>query len=39
MPFGLGNAPAMFEQLMESVMWGLTYEACLVYVGDVIIVG
>jgi hypothetical protein len=39
MPFGLGKAPAVFEHLMESVLRGLTYEACLVCLGDVIVIG
>jgi predicted RNase H-like HicB family nuclease len=38
-PFGLCNAPTTFEWLMESVLRGLTYEACLVYLDDVIVVG
>jgi hypothetical protein len=30
MLFGLSNAPAMFERLMEAVLRGLTYESWLV---------
>jgi len=36
MPFGLCNPPATFERLIESVLRGLTYDACLAYLDDVI---
>ncbi|GBM17772.1 Retrovirus-related Pol polyprotein from transposon 297 [Araneus ventricosus] len=39
MAFGLCNAPATFERLMERVLRGLTSEACLVYVDDILIIG
>ena len=39
MPFGLCNAPATFERLMENVMAGLQWESLLVYLDDIIIFG
>jgi hypothetical protein len=31
MHFGLCNTPATFERIMETVLRGFTYDACLVY--------
>lgn len=39
MPFGLCNAPATFERLMEYVLAGLSWKVCLVYLDDIIVYG
>ena len=39
LPFGLCNAPATFEKLVEIVLAGLHWETCLVYIDDIIVCG
>ena len=39
MAFGLSNAPATFERLMETVLKGLLWDRCMCYLDDVIVYG
>ena len=37
MPFGLCNAPSLFQRIMEIALTGLQWKTCLVYLDDIII--
>ena len=37
MPFGLCNAPATFEPMIEQILGSLLSKICLMYLDDVII--
>ena len=39
MSFGLCNAPATFESMMETMLRGLLWRKCLVYLDDIIVFG
>ena len=39
MPFGLVNAPATFERLMERVLRGIVWKECLLYLDDILVFG
>ena len=39
MPFGAINSPAVFERLMEKIFAGMTYNALLIYLDDIIVYG
>ena len=39
MPFGLCNAPATFQRLMDSILAGLHWKNCLVYIDDIVVIG
>ena len=37
MPFGLCNAPATFQRLMQRVLSGLEYKCCFIYLDDILV--
>ena len=39
MPFGLCNAPATFQRLMDMDLAGLQWSSCLVYLNNIIVIG
>ena len=39
LPMGLASAPGAFQNLVELIMSGLSYEVALVYLDDIIIFG
>ena len=39
MPFGLCSAPATFQRLMDTVLAGLQWSSCVVYLDDTVIPG
>ncbi|MCH7730585.1 RNA-directed DNA polymerase, partial [Patescibacteria group bacterium] len=37
MPFGLCNAPASFQRMMDMLLLGLNWKFCMVYIDDIIV--
>ena len=38
-PFGLCNAPSLFERLMEKIFTGLHWKILLIYLNDIVVYG
>ena len=38
-PFGLCNAPSLFERLMEKIFTGLHWKILLIYLDDIVVYG
>ena len=36
-PFGLTNAPATFQHLMECILAGIMDDECLIYIDDIVV--
>ena len=39
MPFGLKNAPASFQRMMDNALRGLIGKQCFVYLDDIVVFG
>ena len=39
LPFGLCNAPATFQQLVDFVLASFHWRNCLVYINDIVVIG
>ena len=39
MPFGLKNAPAILQRMMDGVLRGLVGKICFVYLEDIVVIG
>lgn len=39
LPFGLCNAPATFQRMMDLILSGLQWQTCLVYLDDILVFG
>ena len=37
MPFGLCNSPATFQRLMQTILAGLEWKSCYVYIDDILV--